>query len=65
MPLRFQVFTLKIVVLNQKYIAKITNPITKPHFLTIIKLTYTGIKKQKAKIGLHTRFSSVQHLNKL
>ncbi len=29
---------------NQKYKAKITNPITKPQFLTIIKLTYTGIK---------------------
>ncbi len=28
----------------RKYIAKITNPITKPQFLTIIKLTYTGIK---------------------
>ncbi len=37
-------FTLKIVVFNRKYIAKITNTITKPQFLTIIKLTYTGIK---------------------
>ncbi len=37
-------FTLKRVVLNRKYIAKITNPITKPQFLTIIKMTYTGIK---------------------
>ncbi len=35
---------LKIVVFNRKYIAKITNTITKPQFLTIIKLTYTGIK---------------------
>ncbi len=25
-------FTLEIVVFNRKYIAKITNPITKPHF---------------------------------
>ncbi len=38
------VFTLKIVIFNRKYIAKITHPITKPQFLTIIKLTYTGIK---------------------
>ncbi len=44
MPLSFQVFTLKIVVFNQKYIARIVNPITKPQFLTIIKLTYTVIK---------------------
>ncbi len=29
---------------NRKYIAKITNPFTNPQFLTIIKLTYTGIK---------------------
>ncbi len=29
---------------SQKCIAKITNPIPKPQFLTIIKLTYTGIK---------------------
>ncbi len=29
---------------NRKYIAKITNPITKPQFLTTIKLTYTEIK---------------------
>ncbi len=33
-----------IVVFNRKYIAKITNPITKPQFWTIIKLIYTGIK---------------------
>ncbi len=33
-----------IVVFNRKYIAKITNPITKPQFLIIIKLRYTGIK---------------------
>ncbi len=32
----------KKLFFNKKYIAKITNPITKPHFLTIIKLTYTG-----------------------
>ncbi len=44
MPLSFYVFALKIVAFNRKYIAKITNPITKPHFLTIIKLTYTEIK---------------------
>ncbi len=44
MPLSFYVFTLKIEVFNKKYIAKMTNPITKPQFLTIIKLTYTGIK---------------------
>ncbi len=44
MPLSFNVFTLKIVVLNRKYIAKIKNPIIKPQFLTIKKLTYTGIK---------------------
>ncbi len=44
MPLSFLVFTLKILVFNQKYIAKITNPITKSQFLTIIKLTNTGIK---------------------
>ncbi len=29
---------------NRQYIAKITNPIKKPQFLTIIKQTYTGIK---------------------
>ncbi len=29
---------------TRKYIAKIPNHITKPQFLTIIKLTYTGIK---------------------
>ncbi len=44
-----QVFTLKIVVFNWKYIAKITNPITKLQFLTIIKLTYTGIKLAEKK----------------
>ncbi len=44
MPLSFEVFTLNIVVFNRKYIAKNTNPITRPQFLTIIKLTYTGIK---------------------
>ncbi len=44
MQLSFYVFTLNMVVLNRKYIAKITNPITKPQFLTIIKLTYTGIR---------------------
>ncbi len=38
------VFSKMIVVFNQKYIAQITNPITKPQFLIIIKLTYTGIK---------------------
>ncbi len=32
MPLSFLVFTLKIIVFNRKYIAKITNPITKPVF---------------------------------
>ncbi len=37
-------FYIKIVVFNRKYIAKITNPITKLHFITIIKLIYTGIK---------------------
>ncbi len=38
-------FYIKIMVLfNRKYIDKITNPIKKPQFLTIIKLTYTGIK---------------------
>ncbi len=37
-------FTLKIVAFNRKYIVKITNPITKSQFLTIVKLTYTGIK---------------------
>ncbi len=37
-------FYYKIVVFIWKYISKITNPITKPQFLTIIKLTYTGIK---------------------
>ncbi len=37
-------FILKIVVFNQKYIAKITIPITKPLVLTIIKLAYTEIK---------------------
>ncbi len=31
-------------IYNRKYIAKITNSITKQQFLTIIKLTYTGIK---------------------
>ncbi len=41
---KFLNFTLKIVLFDRKYIAKITNPITKPQFLTIIKLTYTGIK---------------------
>ncbi len=48
MPFSFYVFPLKIVTKNcfliWKYIAKITNPITKPQCLTIIKLTYTGIK---------------------
>ncbi len=34
----------KKLICNQKYISKITNPITKPQFLKIIKLTYTGIK---------------------
>ncbi len=29
---------------NPKYIAKKSNPITKPQFLAIIKLTYTEIK---------------------
>ncbi len=38
------VFTLKIVVFNRKYIAIITDPITNPQFLTFIKMTYTGIK---------------------
>ncbi len=42
--IKFLGFTLKIVVFNRKCIAKIINPITKPQFLTIIKLTYTGIK---------------------
>ncbi len=40
----FKCHTLKIIVFNQKYVAKIINPITKPQFLTIIKLTYTAIK---------------------
>ncbi len=31
-------------IIKNMYIAKITNPITKPRFLIIIKLTYTGIK---------------------
>ncbi len=44
MSLHLQAFTLKIVVFNRKYITKITNPITKTQFLTIIKLTYPGIK---------------------
>ncbi len=42
-----KVFTLKIATKTffyQKYIAKITNPITTPQFSTIKKLTYTGIK---------------------
>ncbi len=30
--------------LDKKYIAKIINPITKPEFLKIMKLTYTAIK---------------------
>ncbi len=42
--IKFLGFILKIVDFNRKYIAKITNPNTKPQFLTIIKLTYTGIK---------------------
>ncbi len=37
-------FYIKNISFNKKYIAKITNPITKPQFLTIIKLTYIGIK---------------------
>ncbi len=64
MSVRFYIFTLKIVLFNQKYIAKITNPITKPQFLTIIKLTYTGIKYAEKK-GHHARFVSMQHLNQL
>ncbi len=42
-------FYIKIVAFNQKYIAKITNLITKPQFVTIIKLTYTGINKAERK----------------
>ncbi len=37
-------FYIKNSSFNRKYIAKITNRITKPQFLTIIKMTYTGIK---------------------
>ncbi len=42
--IKFLGFYLKIVVFNRKYIAKTTNTITKPQFLTIIKLRYTAIK---------------------
>ncbi len=42
--IKFLGFYIKNIVFNWKYITKITNPITKPKFLTIIKLTYTGIK---------------------
>ncbi len=42
--IKFLGFYIKNSSFNKKYIAKITNPITKPQFLTIIKLTYTGIK---------------------
>ncbi len=34
----------KKLFFNQKYIAKISNPIRKPQFVAIIKLTYTEIK---------------------
>ncbi len=44
MLLKFEVFTLKNSSFNRKYVAEITNPITKQQFLTIIKLTYNGIK---------------------
>ncbi len=50
---------------NQKYIITISNPITKPQFLTIIKLTYTGIKYAEQKIGHYARYFSVKHLNQL
>ncbi len=40
----FSFFSFKILVGNQKYIVKITNHITKPQLLTIIKMPYTGIK---------------------
>ncbi len=42
--IKFLGFYIKNNSFNWRYIAKITNPITKPQFLTIIKLTYTGIK---------------------
>ncbi len=34
---------------NQKYIAKITNPITKPQFLKILKLTYNEIQEAEKR----------------
>ncbi len=39
----------RFLFFNRKYIAKISNPITKPQFLAIIKLTYTEIIKQKKR----------------
>ncbi len=37
----------KRLFFNQKYNAKISNPITKPQFFAIIKLTYTENKQKK------------------
>ncbi len=53
MPLSF---TLKIVVFNQIYIAKIKNPITKVVFDNYKADMYWN-KISKKKIGRHARFS--------
>ncbi len=44
---------------NNKYIAKITNPITKPVFGNYKADIYWNKLSQKKKIGHHARFFSV------
>ncbi len=49
---------------NEKYIAKITNPITKPVFDNNKADIYWN-KISRKKIGHYARFFSVEHLNQL
>ncbi len=60
--MKFLDFTLKIVF-NGKYVAKITNPITKPVFDNEkVDIYWNKISRKKDH---HARFFSVEHLNQL